>query len=200
MSSLDNPASQDSSWNSNADNPELLKAIIAAGLWPSLVRIAMPSAKFDQSISGTVQRDHEARAVKFFDDSGRVFLHPGSTLFTAKDFRSGYLSTFAKSAMGNQDKTYLRDANEAPMLGLFLLSAGRVAFDHKTGGLEIRSAADEKKNIVRVRADARIGVLCNQLRRLVDAVLDDSLEDPGRLQTGHSREILQTVASALASK
>ncbi len=44
-----------------------------AGLWPAVVRIDLPSAKFDQSSSGTVQREAEARQVKYFDRNGRVF-------------------------------------------------------------------------------------------------------------------------------
>ncbi|KDN52913.1 P-loop containing nucleoside triphosphate hydrolase protein [Tilletiaria anomala UBC 951] len=187
-------------WDIHADNQELIKSVIAAGLWPSVVRIAMPNAKFDQGIAGTIQRDHEAKAVKFFDasgDLGRIFLHPASTLFAATEFKSSYLSVFQKSASGGQNKVFAREANEAPLLGLLLLSAGQVVFDHFKGGLEVKSSAHGSVTYVRVRADARIGVLCNQLRRLLDAVLDDAIEQPGRLLSSHSQTILNTVAAVL---
>jgi ATP-dependent RNA helicase DHX57 len=192
-------------WDANSSNKNLVKAVISAGLWPSLIRVAPPSARYDQGISGTIQRDHEAKSVKFFDahgSLGRVFIHPGSTMFSAANFKSHYLSSFQKSSTGDNVKVYLRDANEAPLMGLLLLAAGEIKFDHSRGGLEIKAAPSiteqqQGRTVVRMRADARIGILGSQLRRLLDAVLDDAIEQPGRLLSPNSQEVLHTVASVL---
>ncbi len=90
----------DEVYDRNAQHRGVLRSVIMAALWPAVVRIDLPSAKFDQSSSGTVQREAEARQVKYFDRNGRVFLHPSSTLFSCKGFESSYLTTFAKSSTG----------------------------------------------------------------------------------------------------
>lgn len=211
-------------WDMEASNLDLIRSLVAASLWPSMVRVSLPSQKFDASAAGSILRDHEAKEVKLFDVSpagmaagvGRVFLLPSSCLFAATRFDSAYLASFSRMARkanaptgagtgGDQkhgDKIYLRDANLAPLLGLLLLAPGRIHFDHLHGGLEIKSlapatAGGEPKIIVRMRADARMGVMCNQLRRLLDAVLDDAIENPGRLLETNSHALLQAVPRLL---
>jgi hypothetical protein len=44
-----------------------------------------------------------------FDQSGRVFLHPSSVLFSESGFKSGYLAYFSKA---ETSKVFLRDATE----------------------------------------------------------------------------------------
>lgn len=173
----------DERYDMNAQHAGVLRSVILAGLWPAVVRIDVPSAKFDQSSSGTVQREAEARQVKYFDRNGRVFLHPSSTLFSCKGFESSYLTTFAKSSTGAgaDSKVYLRDATEVPLFAL-LLFGGKLKINHFAGGIGIgsnQSGGDAKdENWVRLRANARIGVLCAQLRRLLDAVLDHAIDEP----------------------
>lgn len=44
-----------------------------------------------------------------FDQSGRVFIHPSSILFSESGFKSGYLAYFQKA---ETSKVFLRDATE----------------------------------------------------------------------------------------
>ena len=44
-----------------------------------------------------------------FDQSGRVFIHPSSVLFSESGFKSGYLAYFQKA---ETSKVFLRDATE----------------------------------------------------------------------------------------
>lgn len=44
-----------------------------------------------------------------FDQSGRVFVHPSSVLFSESGFKSGYLAYFQKA---ETSKVFLRDATE----------------------------------------------------------------------------------------
>lgn len=165
----------DAHLDAHSSNINMLKALILAGLWPSVVRIALPSAKYDQGSSGTIQRDAEARTVKYFDQAlGRVFLHPSSTLFASASYSSSYLAIFQKSASGEgaNSKVYMRDATEVPLYSL-LLFGGKLKINHMAGGISVGSPREgdaDGDGWVRMRANARIGVLCAQLRRLLDAV------------------------------
>lgn len=87
------------SLNAHNSNPALIRALVAGAFNPQLVRIDFPDKKFAPSMSGAVELDPEARTIKFFNqDNGRVFVHPGSTLFGAQNFVGGavYMSYFNK--------------------------------------------------------------------------------------------------------
>lgn len=89
------------SLNTQTSNSALIRALIAGAFNPQIVRIEFPDKKFAPSISGAVELDPEARTIKFFNqENGRVFVHPGSTLFSAQNFVSGaaYMSYFNKMA------------------------------------------------------------------------------------------------------
>ncbi len=47
-----------------------------------------------------------------FDQSGRVFIHPSSVLFSESGFKSGYLAYFSKA---ETSKVFLRDATEVQL-------------------------------------------------------------------------------------
>ena len=91
----------DLSLNAHNSNNALIRALVAGAFNPQLARIEFPDKKYAPSMSGAVELDPEARTIKFFNqDNGRVFVHPGSTLFGAPGFVSGsvYLSYFNKMA------------------------------------------------------------------------------------------------------
>lgn len=99
----------DLSFNNNGKNGPLIRALIAAAFSPQVARISFPGAKYSGSISGSVAVDPEAQTIKHFTrDDERVFIHPSSTLFSARTYtgNSTFLSYFTKLAT---DKVYLRD-------------------------------------------------------------------------------------------
>lgn len=56
-------------FNENAENENLLKAIIFAGTG-RLVKVKLPPAVFDKGISGTIERDRLSKEVKFYEKDG----------------------------------------------------------------------------------------------------------------------------------
>ncbi|PWN93631.1 P-loop containing nucleoside triphosphate hydrolase protein [Acaromyces ingoldii] len=197
-----NPASylfkdQPHSLDAHASSTGLARSLIVAGLWPNMVRIANPKAKFDQSSSGTVQRQHEAKEVRFFekDSSGssaghRVFLHPASSLFANAKFDSGYLAVYSKGSSGKagggtEEKVLCRDATEAPLFAI-LLFGGKVKVHALKGGISVvlnsRDEEGQEEGWIKLRANARIAVLCRHLRRLLDQAMDDAFERPQEAQ------------------
>lgn len=104
-----------------------------------------------------MQRKNTAQEFKLYDMSeGRVFLHPGSMMFSNAAWKSSFVAYFSKQATS---KVFLRDATEVPLYGL-LLFGGPVSINHVAGGVTIGN----KEAFIRLRAWPRIGVLVNQLR------------------------------------
>ncbi|EIW86949.1 P-loop containing nucleoside triphosphate hydrolase protein [Coniophora puteana RWD-64-598 SS2] len=158
--------------NTNSANTNLIKAIILGGLWPNVARVHLPSSaiKFDKIQAGTVQRENAAKDYKLYDlKEGRVFLHPGSVLFGTTDWKTGFVAYFQKQMTS---KVFLRGATEVPMYAL-LLFGGLVTVNHVGGGLTVGSS----DAVIKLRAWPRIGILANQLRRLLDGQLLRCIEE-----------------------
>nr|XP_019013814.1 ATP-dependent RNA helicase A [Kwoniella pini CBS 10737]OCF52595.1 ATP-dependent RNA helicase A [Kwoniella pini CBS 10737] len=172
--------------NSKVDN--LVKGVIVGGLYPRIVRISMPKAQFERVQQGSIQKDHEAKEVKMFDQAGRVFIHPSSVLFNESGFKSGYLTYFSKA---ETSKVFLRDATEVPLYGL-LLFGGNITINHWAGGIMIG-----KDGFVKLRAGTRIGVLCSQLRRLLDAQLSEQIESPHSADMSGHEEVVNAMMALL---
>ncbi|KAF9931340.1 hypothetical protein BGZ67_005385 [Mortierella alpina] len=155
--------------NANSDNMALVKAIILSGLYPNVIKIKMPDAKFDKMIAGAVERETVTKEIRMFTkDDGRVFLHPSSILFQSNQYQVPFLVYFSKL---ETTKIFVHDATMVPMYGL-LLFGGAVHVDHLGRGLEIGDG------FIKLRAFARIGVLVNQLKKLLDAVLQAKISNP----------------------
>lgn len=174
--------------NANSGDLNLHRALLLAALYPSVVRIVHPQLKYDKSIAGTVEREAEARQVRFLDSEGqRVFLHPSSVLFSQNKFTSGFLASFRRGVSQHKDngtsaseKIYLRDVTEVPMFSL-LLFGGQLHVHRMEGGISmgsLDSREGSQEGWIRIRANVRIIALVNQLRHLLDAALADSFEDP----------------------
>ncbi|GMK54047.1 hypothetical protein CspeluHIS016_0106330 [Cutaneotrichosporon spelunceum] len=154
--------------SAHSADTNLVKAVLVGGLYPRVARIALPEAQFERLSHGTLQKDHEAKEVRFFDASGRVFLHPSSVMFAESGWRRGYVAYFSKA---ETSKVFLRDATDVPLYAL-LLFGGAITLNHYVGGIMLGDGA------VKLRAGTRIGVLCAQLRRLLDAQLAELVESP----------------------
>ena len=174
--------------NLNAHNSStaLLRALVAAALSPQIAEISFPSKKYIASMSGAKELDPEAKMIKYFAepissppselsgggpaDSGRVFVHPSSVLFSAQSFTgsAAYISYFTKMATS---KTFIRDLTPLNAYAL-LLFGGKIEVDVQGGGMLV----DEW---LRLRGWARIGVLVSRLRGLVDEVLRRRIDGQG---------------------
>lgn len=95
-----------------------------------LARVKLPEARFEDSMSGAIRKQHESREVKFFDDSERVFIHPSSTLFSVNKIKSGFITFFDKVITS---KPFLRMVAEG-MSGSQQHLASGLKFRYSTSG------------------------------------------------------------------
>ncbi|PWY88986.1 DEAD/DEAH box helicase [Aspergillus heteromorphus CBS 117.55] len=167
---VDYSESSPSTWNRNASNRGLLRALIAGAFQPQIAQISFPDKKFASSVTGTVEIDPDARTIKYFNqDNGRVFIHPSSALFSAHGYPSGaaYLSYFTKMATS---KVFIRDLTPFNAYSL-LLFCGSITLDTTGRGLIV-------DGWLRLRGWARIGVLVSRLRMMLDDIIAMRIDQP----------------------
>ncbi|KAJ5980782.1 hypothetical protein N7481_008080 [Penicillium waksmanii] len=157
-------------WNRNASNRNLIRALVAGAFQPQVARISFPDKKFASSVTGTVEVDPDARTIKYFNqENGRVFIHPSSILFSAQGYPSAaaYLSYFTKMATS---KVFIRDLTPFNAYSL-LLFCGSITLDTMGRGLVV-------DGWLRLRGWARIGVLVSRLRTMLDEALAARIDNP----------------------
>lgn len=184
--------------DAHSGNTNLVRALLVAAMWPGLARVDVPGERYAASAAGAVLKEAHAKEMHYFDEhDGRVFVHPGSSLFSATQFKSNYVSVFSKSASAG-GKTYIREVSEAPLYGL-LLFGGPLHVEHDIGGITVSTGTAPSADAwVRMRAAPRIGVLCRQLRTLLDGVLEAGIADPRSLQDATSQGVVAAIAAVLA--
>ncbi|OLN95452.1 putative ATP-dependent RNA helicase ucp12 [Colletotrichum chlorophyti] len=172
-----------STHNQNRSGMTLLRALTASAFSPQIARIQYPDKKFTSTVSGAKELDPEARMIKYFaQETGRVFIHPSSTLFGSQGF-SGNASFLSYFTMISTSKTFIRDLTPFNAYTLLLFS-GAITLDTLGRGLVV----DEW---LRLRGWARLGVLVSRLRGMVDDVIALKIENPGLDLTNN--EVIKTV-------
>lgn len=157
----------DPAYNINSENENVVKSIVAAGLWPRVAKVVPPKTQFQQTQGGTVEKENEAHELRYFDvrKDERVFIHPGSALWSVSAFKSRFVAYFNKT---QTSKLFIRDVSEVPLYSI-LLFGGPITVNHLGGGLTIqtRVSGDESDGApkdVKLKAWPRIGILVNFLR------------------------------------
>ncbi|KAG8836392.1 hypothetical protein FRC17_003302 [Serendipita sp. 399] len=174
--------------NRNSQNVNLVKAIVLGGLWPRILKVVPPKAMFDKIASGAQQREHQAKEVKYFDQQdGRVFLHPSSILFSQTTYKSRFLTYFTKV---HTSKVFVREATEVPLYGL-LLFGGVISIKHTIGRITVGS------DWIQLNAAPRIGVLVNQLRRLLEEKMQKSFDNASPIGGSDDNPIVEAMLALL---
>ncbi|KAJ2785662.1 helicase [Coemansia interrupta] len=184
---------------SDGGDDAVLRALVFAGLSPSIVRVRVPPQRYHEVIGGgAVGVDREARELAFYraDAFGapaswlthdvrsdlRVFVHPQSTMFDHAAYRVPFVTCFAMSAGGGGGgggKVFMRDVT-VPGVYAMLMFGPPLVVDR-----EHRVVALGDTGAVAVRAWPRVAVLVNHLRRLLDELLRRKLDDPALPIAGH---------------
>lgn len=192
--------------NRNNDCEALVRALVAAAFQPQIARVQVPDQKFQALAHGTVALDPEARLVKFFTESERVFLHPSSLLFSSQSFSDDMLfisyvqkaqsgvesnSGNIKSANGSQyaPKFFLRDITPISPLHLVLFGSN-VEIDPNGRGILVNGW-------MRIRGWGRIGVLLDRLKWLIDGILKEKVDNPGWKLGDDAQDIVNCMVKLL---
>ncbi|KAJ1720052.1 helicase, partial [Coemansia erecta] len=198
LAGLADPASAAAAPASTPGSDAVLRALVFAGLSPSIVRVRVPPQRYHEVIGGgAVGVDREARELAFYRADAfaapatwlahdvradlRVFVHPQSAMFDHAAYRVPFVTCFAMSATqgasssaggSGSGKVFMRDVT-VPGVFAMLMFGPPLVVDR-----EHRVVALGDTGAVAVRAWPRVAVLVNHLRRLLDELLRRKLDDP----------------------
>jgi ATP-dependent RNA helicase DHX57 len=174
-----------------AGHARVVKAAIASGLYPQLLRVENPAAQFQKVHGGAFETEAVSGGkVKLFDrERGRVFIHPSSVNFPVGKFESGWL---VYSDIMETSKVFVRECSMVPVYSV-LLFAGSVAVQHEKATIVVDDWATFK-------APARIGVLVREMRQALAKILDKKIQDAtGYDMSSGEKRLIDALHQLLAS-
>lgn len=147
----------------------IVRAVIAASLLPNLIEIVFPEKTFKEGSSGAVEKDPEAKAIRFYDEKERVFIHPSSVLFGSSKFISDskFLAFGSKMATS---KPFISDLTPVGIYGTLFFSDS-IEVDPLGAGIVLR-------NWIGLKCWPRVGILVKILRNLFNSILEAKFNDP----------------------
>jgi len=172
-----------------AGHARVVKAALASGFYPQLLRVENPAARFKKVDGGAFETEGPGGKVKLFDrERGRVFLHPSSINFNVGKFESGWL---VYSEIFETSKIYVRECSMVPAYAV-LLFGGNVVVQHERGKIFVDGWATFK-------APARIGVLVREMRQVLEKMLDKKIKDARYDVLGSEKRLIDALHQLLAT-
>ena len=139
-----------------------------------VLRVDNPLPKFSKTAGGAIESETKGVPHIFERSKGRVFVHPSSVNMTCNKFETCWI---VYTDLVETSKLFVRQCSMAPAYAL-LLFGGKLNVVHEKGQIEV-------DDWVRLRAPAKVGVLVRELRKLLDALLSDKLDEPWRDVSAH---------------
>ncbi|XP_004346668.1 helicase domain-containing protein [Capsaspora owczarzaki ATCC 30864] len=154
--------------NANSTNIKVLKAVLAAGLYPQVASVVPPERQFVQVQQGMVVKEAKASELKLLLKGGtQVFVHPTSATFSLLKMDDRFVLYNEKMATS---KAYLRDTTVVSAYPLILFG-GNIAIEHEQHQLLL-------DGWIKIKAPARVATLVTAIRQQLDAVLSRKIEQP----------------------
>ncbi|XP_013395575.1 putative ATP-dependent RNA helicase DHX57 [Lingula anatina] len=159
--------------NCNSDNLKLVSAILCAALYPNVVQIKTPEARYKESAAGSVLMPPKPEELKFkTKDDGYINIHPSSVNFQVNYYESPYLVYHEKV---KTSRVYIRDCTMVSVYPLLLFGGGYINIDLEKGNFII--SLDDGW-IRFVAASHEVADLVRELRMELDQLLEDKIRNP----------------------
>lgn len=180
-------------YNTNSDNLRLVKAIICAGLYPNIIRVENPSASLAAAASKNGKNDRNKATLKFYTKKNEeVAIHPSSTLFGLPALPSEQEKWLIYHEKVKTTKVYIRDGTFVAPYPL-LLFGGQIDVHHEKQMIEL-------DKWILFRANAKVGVLMQKLRRELDKLLLLKIENPHVDVTDAGQSVIDTIVTLIATE
>ncbi|XP_060083551.1 putative ATP-dependent RNA helicase DHX57 [Ylistrum balloti] len=159
--------------NINSSNWKIVAAILVGALYPNVVQVLTPEAKFSMSSMGAIPKLPRADELRFkTKGDGYIHIHPSSVNFQVNHYESPYLVYHEKV---KTSRIYIRDCTMVSIYPLLLFGGGSINVDLEKGNF-ILSVDD---GWIRFMANThQVAELVKELRLELDQLLSDKIQNP----------------------
>lgn len=168
----------------------MLRAIIGASLSPNLCIVVPPEKSFASSTFGAVETaNSDSRAVKFYSDSERLFIHPASAMFGKTQYLAGERADnpdgefLAYARKIQTSKTFVDAVTPVNVVAAVMLVGRTISADPVGKGVVI----DEWMGL---KCWTRIGVLVKLVKGLFEKVIENRMAG---IETEQGKEVVGVI-------
>ncbi|XP_049617276.1 putative ATP-dependent RNA helicase DHX57 [Syngnathus scovelli] len=157
--------------NLNAENMDLMSAMLCAALYPNVVQVKAPQDVYKMSVKGAVKM-HPNELHFLTKNDGCVHVHPSSVNYSFRRYDSPYLVYLEKV---KTSRVFIRDCSMVSVYALVLFGGGEINVDMRKGQFVI--SLDD--GWIRFAADShQVAELIKELRLELDRLLEDKIQNP----------------------
>eukprot|EP00092_Neocalanus_flemingeri_P073805 GFUD01091162.1.p1 GENE.GFUD01091162.1~~GFUD01091162.1.p1 ORF type:complete len:1281 (+),score=425.03 GFUD01091162.1:331-4173(+) len=159
--------------NANNDNNRVVSAVLCAALYPNIVKVLTPEAKYKQTAAGAMCKPPSAEDLKFkTSEDGYVNIHPSSITSNVSHFETPYLVFHEKV---KTSRVFVREVSMVPMYPMVLFGGTGVDIVMHRGQFVISLEEGWIKFICDTH---QIAELLKEMRLELDNVLEDKISSP----------------------
>ncbi|RID44875.1 hypothetical protein BRARA_I01640 [Brassica rapa] len=159
-------ADQTQPFNMYSQQPEVVKAILCAGLYPNIA--ANDKGITETAVNSLTKQGNQTKSYSaWYDGRREVYIHPSSINSNFKAFQYPFLVFLEKV---ETNKVYLRDTTIVSPFSI-LLFGGSINVHHQSGSVTI-------DGWLKIAAPAQTAVLFKELRLTLHSILKDLIRKP----------------------
>jgi len=159
--------------NANNDNNRVVSSVLCAALYPNIIKVLTPEAKYKQTAAGAMFKPPTAEDLKFkTSEDGYVNIHPSSLTASVSHFETPYLVFHEKV---KTSRVFVREVSMVPMYPMVLFGGTGVDIVMHRGQFVISLEEGWIKFICDTH---QIAELLKEMRLELDNVLEDKISFP----------------------
>lgn len=207
------------SYDNNQGNVPMITGVLCAALYPNVIKVKLPQAKYQSTAHGSVAVDADAKSIRYFvqhvpdamtasTDSSktaapanaieqqhndqRVFIHPKSVNFNTTDYECPYL-LYNRIQGNDSGRISIFDCSVATAYGYLLLSNSVLSIDHSSNLLILDSYIKFKCN------NTRVSILIKQLRHYLNVLFQNKIANPSLIMNGKVNPVLDAIQRLIST-
>jgi len=156
-----------SSYDIYSDSMMLCRCLLSAGMYPNAIKVRLPESRYTQTVAGSVVKGNEVKAIKFYCEKDRVFIHPGSVMFSVSKYSNPWMVYLEKR---QTSKLFIYDCSVVSAYSL-LFFGGDIHIDHDNHRIKM-------DNWIIFDSSTKVSVLVKQLRDMLNELILHKFENP----------------------
>jgi len=177
------------------ENLRVVAAVLAAALYPNIVKVLSPEVKYKQTATGAMVRPNRAEDLKFKTQSdGYIHIHPSSICASVSNFETPYLVYQEKI---RTSRIFVREVSMVPMVPMVLFGGTGLEVVRERGQFVLHL---ERGWIKFVCDSQQIAEILKELRMELELMLEEKIMEPERDLLNNSSDctLIQTIIKIIS--
>ena len=208
---------QSTLYDINNNNIPMITSVLCSSLYPNVIKVKLPQAKYQSTAHGSVPIDSDAKSIKYYikqlpdalqdkqsitirsdtitttqHTDQRVFIHPRSVNYNTTDYDCPYL-LYNSIQSNDSGKISIFDCSVSTAYSYLLLSNSTLTVDHNNNLLLIDDYIKFRCN------NTKVIILIKQLRHYLNVLFHNKITDPSLSMNSKTNPVLDAIQRLIST-